>query len=124
MAAEAETAMAAATAEAAVLVAATLAALAAVEPKGQGRVDWLLKMRHHAPEEDGLGPANASPSARTEPRPLPPTAEASSSSDREDHTGKFVYSDLVIQRVASILVAAPVSNQGVFNTKPPSRSAV
>lgn len=111
MAAEAETAMAAATAEAAALVATTLAALTAVEPEGQGRVDWLLKMRHHAPEEVHLGPTETASSTRTEPLPPPPPAEACSSNDREDHTGKFVYSDLVVERVASLLVAAPVSSQ-------------
>ena len=85
--------MAEATVKAAAMVAATLTAVRAVELEGQNRMDWLLKMRHHAP----LEAAESS------------TSPATTLPDRElDHTGKYVYSNRAVERLVSLLVARPV----------------
>jgi hypothetical protein len=114
-------AMAAATAQASALVAGTLAVLLAVEEEGQSRVDWLHKMRHHITDECESNPAqrsdcqviDAAPvESSSELPPLPPTAALCALREHDDHTGKYVYSDIVIERAASLLVAVPVSNKG------------
>jgi len=114
-------AMAVATGQASSLVAKTLGVLLAVEEEGQSRVDWLHKMRHHNTGEGETDPTQRSArelvndslvERSSDLPPPPPSAELSALREHDDHTGKYVYSDIVIERAASLLLAVPVSNNG------------